>query len=1389
MTTYTSSLDKNNLLLFQSELKNLTKEGFLSGYLVVDKNQNLHQASRFRVLWENIREYLGLSNRADASKVKKAASKLILRHCNEINNQEESAKLVIDLAKKTGLINKQEQEQSKDKNQLVKIIIQNALQISKTSKNTNLVKKNIKKVTDSKKTAIAPQVILQNSRIFNTVELPKDDNFQRENKNLSDEGNASSKKEDKQPREEPSKQVIVMDKDVVNKFVVPSENKLDVSKLQIPEAQPISIERSIEEAKLSRKDPEKSKPSVNAIKIDLSNESESNRIRIETLAKGALAILGALGSIYAFSNAMGLPKEIPQVTNSTTPQDANKTFTSDGSLVYPLQGFPSNEGFSPIVLETAVEGNELMQSFDLKSLSMGAEHSQKVRAFPIGRKSNSKEWINSLPSTTVSRIINASHPTLEECTAVSQRENIDPNEKIGYTNLTLETSTENVSHSPPEETLRPSRSLSLSNNKQEPLNGDKKVTFSKDTQKFDDSLVQENNYIPFQDSFTLKGNSFTQKWNTIKEAITTNSYVLGLGLGVGLLGLLGLKASRVSCDDFIQKKFELDKTNIINTISGLKKNNDIDLNKLSKDIYNTMLSSENSDINLDKRAEIIQKLLDSNIIANFFDPDNDNSESSEWLNMAFTTFMQNYLNYQKENPTKINYDNLCLQIFKIYRDKCHPSKTIYMVKKCFFNIKNEIAKVIIKEMSHFYLLLLDSKGIINGYELSPAYEIITAIELVADTVETILASKHFFDTLKVGLKHRISVDEESVKKIFTYLYLHPKAYQLLAREFPELSAENILQPVGESLDLAVLQLYEKKDLPKKVINQLFSMSEKQKNYIAPIEKDLRKLYNVKDDEKYKTTITSSAYAFLKDETIFPIDYESPALVMAIDSKLINIPFSILAVLKNNESAVQKCCRNKLQVTPELLQAVNDGMGEKKSEVAIERFLNFLDQFRIPEDNFFELFRSFRSCEAYADIPLNSDFHRLSLEQMAKVKNSNYNKDLYEYALLNAPKDQPLLKWLGPLELSQELKTKASFAINKYSLPLESQKKGYNEALSLREACFTEPCTIGSLVCCCDTQGVFSISDKYVFNAKLIFSSEKFESNIPKKRLQEALVRLNQEILVANCEVYFSLLESIHTGDAGDTFTINLGENGKFYSSKPDSFPSIPVNFASSEGRSWCGRLGVDTSLLNLSGEHKLKFSCSNLEAMNDLQKEAIRNFIITFDEETSFDNNTRVAWQAKIKIEKKESLFAKPFLKLIQQKWIENSPKEGFEGNFEENKKLLIELFTKQNINNKEVAKFLKHNGVKAEGTFLEDPKVANALQTREPKGVEEFYKKNNIFENTKSSSDGSAGRPTVAASLESLQTIENIPLSDFEKTEQEKSGEKIEGFNHLLKFPLIKDK
>ncbi len=57
-----------------------------------------------------------------------------------------------------------------------------------------------------------------------------------------------------------------------------------------------------------------------------------------------------------------------------------------------------------IILDLAVRDAKAVQDLESKSLLMGAEHSQKVKAAPIKSDYGSKDCVNLLPSTAVSRL-------------------------------------------------------------------------------------------------------------------------------------------------------------------------------------------------------------------------------------------------------------------------------------------------------------------------------------------------------------------------------------------------------------------------------------------------------------------------------------------------------------------------------------------------------------------------------------------------------------------------------------------------------------------------------------------------------------------------------------------------------------------------------------------------------------------------------------------------------------------------------------------------------------------------------------------------------------------------------------------------------------------------
>ena len=71
-------------------------------------------------------------------------------------------------------------------------------------------------------------------------------------------------------------------------------------------------------------------------------------------------------------------------------------------------------------LETAVQDNKVMQDFELESLPMGADHSQTGKAAPIGSDYDSKDCVNLLSSTAVSRF-NLNEATFDAISETLQR--------------------------------------------------------------------------------------------------------------------------------------------------------------------------------------------------------------------------------------------------------------------------------------------------------------------------------------------------------------------------------------------------------------------------------------------------------------------------------------------------------------------------------------------------------------------------------------------------------------------------------------------------------------------------------------------------------------------------------------------------------------------------------------------------------------------------------------------------------------------------------------------------------------------------------------------------------------------------------------------------------
>jgi len=67
-------------------------------------------------------------------------------------------------------------------------------------------------------------------------------------------------------------------------------------------------------------------------------------------------------------------------------------------------GDESSDIVKPISLETAIQGDKVMQDFESGSFAMGVDHSQKVKATPIANDYGSKDCVNLSPSIAVSRI-------------------------------------------------------------------------------------------------------------------------------------------------------------------------------------------------------------------------------------------------------------------------------------------------------------------------------------------------------------------------------------------------------------------------------------------------------------------------------------------------------------------------------------------------------------------------------------------------------------------------------------------------------------------------------------------------------------------------------------------------------------------------------------------------------------------------------------------------------------------------------------------------------------------------------------------------------------------------------------------------------------------------
>ena len=65
--------------------------------------------------------------------------------------------------------------------------------------------------------------------------------------------------------------------------------------------------------------------------------------------------------------------------------------------------YPSDIDREQFNLETAVQGDKVMQDLESESFLIGADHSQMVKAAPIKTDYGSRDCVNLLPSTAVFR--------------------------------------------------------------------------------------------------------------------------------------------------------------------------------------------------------------------------------------------------------------------------------------------------------------------------------------------------------------------------------------------------------------------------------------------------------------------------------------------------------------------------------------------------------------------------------------------------------------------------------------------------------------------------------------------------------------------------------------------------------------------------------------------------------------------------------------------------------------------------------------------------------------------------------------------------------------------------------------------------------------------------
>jgi len=97
---------------------------------------------------------------------------------------------------------------------------------------------------------------------------------------------------------------------------------------------------------------------------------------------------------------------VQQFFNDITPWKISPTklvISSEESKI--IDEILSQSSTKKIILETAIQGDKVMQDFESGSFAMGVDHSQKVKATPIANDYGSKDCVNLSPSIAVSRIM------------------------------------------------------------------------------------------------------------------------------------------------------------------------------------------------------------------------------------------------------------------------------------------------------------------------------------------------------------------------------------------------------------------------------------------------------------------------------------------------------------------------------------------------------------------------------------------------------------------------------------------------------------------------------------------------------------------------------------------------------------------------------------------------------------------------------------------------------------------------------------------------------------------------------------------------------------------------------------------------------------------------